>query len=1290
MAFWKLACWPPAAVGSGRPVATEAVLVSAGLPQLLRGMGADLGVVPGWLLGVGIVAVVLAAAGLFVWRRRPGRIAKPPGGGFPWTGEHCRQFFDRIPVQILEEDFTALEELFARLRGEGVTDMINHLAAHPGLLREWLGRVRLTYANQRAVAAAGFTGWQEMTERFPQNTEPPYLDIFQFQLGAVWAGRRLFQEEFRYRDAGGRERACLMQCRVEERRGKPDFSRVMLVLVDITASKWAALAQMESQDLMSRILARADILLWWAQVRLENGRLGWKINVPEPLFDTPLLKLATARDRNGLWETERVPDFDAITAQATEAILQGSPGYQHEFRVLSGAGATHWLSEKVGISRLRPDEWSLVGVVMDVTAQHEAEEERSKSEAQLKEILTRADCMIWHANVLREGDGLRWCNFTMPGSALCDRLFGEKPPATGSGLWYDGDTLDLAEMNRRSTAAILSGAPGYDQEFPVLRPEKTLWLHEQVSITPVGAGRWNLVGVLMDVTARHEAEEERRKSQAQLKQILSRADCMVWQACVTESAGQFSWEFDIPPSGLQKRIFGGDTGVVHAGVSGIRARSLYGSFVVPEQAEMDDRALGALRGGAPGYEQQFHLVRGDRAFWLYERVSVMSAQPGRWDLVGITVDVTAQHDAEEARRKTEVQLQQILDRTDCMVWQARVTEENGRISWLFDVPASGLQRRIFGCDGMRNTPVLYESPGFTVPEISDMYILGANALRSGAPGYEHEFRIVKPDRTYWLQERGIIMSQGPGRWPVFGLVIDISQLKKAEQVILASEARYRDLFEGAVEGVFQSTPQGNLISVNPALARIFGCATPAELLAMTENGAKSVYVREGRREEFFAELGARDSVTDFESEVYCRDGSIKWISENVRAVRDASGRLLHMQGFLSDVTERHKALTAVKESESRYRALFENIPVAILELDLRELGWMLGKWRAAGVRDLTAHLAGHPGEFPALSTSIGMAAVNETAVRLFKAESKAHLQNEISRLFTAPVVGVLQRWLEAIWQGHNDGEAEAELADFVGGCHHTFLRWWMPRQAGEFQLDHAVVALVDLTELKQVEAALAAEKERLAVTLRAMAEGVITTDTRGIVQFINRAAAELTQCDAATAVGRPLAEICVLRGPRSDEAVPLPLAQVLEERAPVDLPPQTRIVGAGGATCLVEGCCAPVNSAESEIIGAVLVVRDVTVRQRLEEELERASRLESIGILAGGIAHDFNNILTAVMGNIALALLDASGLVTVERYLKEAERATLRARDLTQQLLTFARGGSRCGPRCRCRRPSAR
>ncbi|HEX2860511.1 MAG TPA: ATP-binding protein, partial [Lacunisphaera sp.] len=87
------------------------------------------------------------------------------------------------------------------------------------------------------------------------------------------------------------------------------------------------------------------------------------------------------------------------------------------------------------------------------------------------------------------------------------------------------------------------------------------------------------------------------------------------------------------------------------------------------------------------------------------------------------------------------------------------------------------------------------------------------------------------------------------------------------------------------------------------------------------------------------------------------------------------------------------------------------------------------------------------------------------------------------------------------------------------------------------------------------------------------------------------------------------------------------------------------------------------------------VFRDVTEQERLEQELVRATRLESVGVLAGGIAHDFNNILTAVMGNLALAQLDIAPDTPAGSSLRSAEKAALRARDLTQQLLTFAKGG---------------
>ncbi|MFA5057113.1 MAG: PAS domain S-box protein, partial [Opitutaceae bacterium] len=1088
-----------------------------------------------WRPWMGLIALGgLCVLGFYWWRsRRLQRSPAPGGSGLHLEEARYRALFDHTPVQILVEDFTAVAAVFSQLRAEGVTRLLPHLAAHPQLAHTLLQRVRLKEANQPAVTAAGFSDREEMQARFPQLVAAPYLEIFKSQLLALWGDRRLIEEEFRYLDATGRERACLMRCNANEPSGQPDLSHVVLVLLDITSAKRTAVAQMENQELLRQILAHANILLWWAKVTREEGRHWWKINVPSQVFDSPIYRLATALPDGGLWQDEYAPDHVETERRAVQAMLNGDPGYQQEYRVISREGVTHWVSEDVGISRLGENEWSLVGVMADVTARHAAEEERKKSELQLQQLLNQANCVLWQTTVVRAGGKLWWGDFSIPGSALYKRIFGRERHTTGAQLWSLVNTPDLPEMKRRGDDAILAGAPGYELEFHVIQGEKTIWLHEQVSITPAGPDEWHLVGVLMDVTTQHEAEEARQASEAQLHQILEQADCLLWQAQVQETDGTFAWQFEIPASGLKRRVFGGQ------GI--LKTHNLYGNLTAPDLPEMRTRSIAAFRSGAPGYEQ--------------------------------------------------------------------------------------------------------------------------------------EFRIVKPDRTYWLHERVSITPQGPGRWRVFGVMVDVSALKEAEQAIRSSEARYRDLFENAVEGVYQSTPDGRFISVNPSLVRIFGCATPQEFMAWSSTGAVSLYAKPGRRAEFFIELGARDSVVDFESEVRCRDGTTKWITENVRAVRDSGGRLLYLQGFLSDVTERRKALQAVRDSEARFRTFFENVPVAILELDLSGVGQRLRQLQAAGVKDLAAYFSSQPEEDPPLLELVHVAAVNAAAVQLYQAESKEHLQRNFPRAYNADTRRAMWLALQQIWEGHNSGEAEVEAEDFAGGRHHLYLRWWMPRPEESLELQHAVVALVDLTELKRAEAELAAEKERLAVTLRAMTEGVITTDTQGVVQYLNRAAEVLTQQEAAAAIGRPLAEICVLQETPSNQILALPVARVLAEGILLDLPPSTTLVGRQGATCLIEGCCAPVRDADSRLIGTVLVIHDVTVRQRFEQELERASRLESVGILAGGIAHDFNNILTAVMGNITLALLDAGALARAEGYLREAERAAMRARDLTQQLLTFAKGG---------------
>ena len=100
----------------------------------------------------------------------------------------------------------------------------------------------------------------------------------------------------------------------------------------------------------------------------------------------------------------------------------------------------------------------------------------------------------------------------------------------------------------------------------------------------------------------------------------------------------------------------------------------------------------------------------------------------------------------------------------------------------------------------------------------------------------------------------------------------------------------------------------------------------------------------------------------------------------------------------------------------------------------------------------------------------------------------------------------------------------------------------------------------------------------------------------------------------------------------------------------------------------------PYRSVTGEVL-AVLVSRDITRRKQVEDELLKSNKLESLGILAGGIAHDFNNILGILWSNISLAKLLARDRAIVVEHLAEAERVLTRARDMTKQLLTFARGG---------------
>lgn len=161
------------------------------------------------------------------------------------------------------------------------------------------------------------------------------------------------------------------------------------------------------------------------------------------------------------------------------------------------------------------------------------------------------------------------------------------------------------------------------------------------------------------------------------------------------------------------------------------------------------------------------------------------------------------------------------------------------------------------------------------------------------------------------------------------------QLEKLE--LVEEKENYHGLIDHLVEGIFRTTPDGHYLLANTALARIYGYHTPRELMSSIKDIAGSLYVEHSRREEFIRFMRDHDTLSGFESRIYRKDGSIIWIAENCRAVRDSQGRLLYYEGTVEDITERKRAEEQIRHATAELSRSREALRAksALMEENLR-------------------------------------------------------------------------------------------------------------------------------------------------------------------------------------------------------------------------------------------------------------------------------------------------------------------------------------------------------------------
>lgn len=244
----------------------------------------------------------------------------------------------------------------------------------------------------------------------------------------------------------------------------------------------------------------------------------------------------------------------------------------------------------------------------------------------------------------------------------------------------------------------------------------------------------------------------------------------------------------------------------------------------------------------------------------------------------------------------------------------------------------------------------------------------------------------------------------------------------------------------------------------------------------------------------------------------------------------------------------------------------------------------------------------------------------------------------------------------------------------------------IPRDGGSFRLvelkgvplvwkgeSALLIVLRDISEHRSTERALASEKHRLDVIIDSIADAVVATDAGGCIERINTEASRLLGAASDALLGKPLKDVLILENPETNQRFD-DYQRLISEPGKADFS-EYQLHRQDGGSKLIHAEMRRITDGADRRCGEVIVFRDITSDKEYHDELYKNEKLQSIGQLAGGIAHDFNNILAAILGNISVARLGLGEGHPEFEKLGLAEKAAEQAKGLTQQLLSFSKGG---------------
>ncbi len=792
---------------------------------------------------------------------------------------------------------------------------------------------------------------------------------------------------------------------------------------------------------------------------------------------------------------------------------------------------------------------------------------------------------------------------------------------------------DRERVVAAQAAHIEGHSPGYDETYRLRhRDGHWVWVQDRGrAVERDAAGRaLRMVGTHRDISASVQAEETLRSSEESLAITLySIGDAVI----ATDREGRVT-----RLNATAERLLGWSAGQAQ----GQPLHSLFRIFNArTRERQVDPVALVLARGEVVGLANDTVLVARDGTEYQIAD-SAAPIRDGQGQIVGVVLvfsDVTERYRMLQALRDSEAQLATVaaalpgpVSRLDA---EGRYLFANAAYERWFGVPVAQMLGR--DCSEVVGSAAhaLFEPwrlramAGETVT-----FDLAVTTL----DGPRDTMVTVVPDR-----------SSDPADAAVRGCFVvttDISERKRAEEAQRQGERKLRALLDSLRSGVVVHGPDTVVLDANPAACQILGltleqmrgkAAVDPGWHFVEEDGTPMALARYPVRQVLDSGLPLRNLLGGI---VRSDLPHVTWVLCNGFAVSGDDGVLQQVVVTFSDITERVQAQEEVQRSAARLRMAGR----------LARLGdWRLevDGWRLTFSPELT---------------------------RLLGADAASLSGADAAYDFVAPADR--ERWRAQLAQCLRDGQPFAtEIGALAhgGSARHLQVLGEAVRDAGG-RITALQGAVQDITERKQAEAAVLAAQQDLAATLAAVPDLLFDVDAEGCIHGHHSPRSELLALPPERFLGRRFADLL----PAEAVAVAsLALQQAQSQghssglQYVLDLPQGQR---------WFELSVAPKPVAAGGLARFIVLARDVTERkqaeaerQGLERQLREAQKMESIGTLAGGIAHDFNNILAAILGNVALARGDLPEPHPALASLEQISKASLRARALVQQILTFSR-----------------